>query len=193
MAINRAPFNALVDDDGSNTLGSPWNKQAIKDVILDPVDAAIGPAPVATVLTHASGLDAHVGAFTFVSAAFPAGTVGQYDTLEIEVEATFPISSTNVFLLWQQASTDYNLATLSSMGNAAAGGYTACRITLRRYMTSDGAIFVLTVGGANPGAVFVSIQTITSWPGAFSLALQHSGVAAGGQVVYKWTVRKITG
>jgi len=42
MAINRAPFNALVDDDGSNLLGTPWNKAAIAGVILDPVDAALG-------------------------------------------------------------------------------------------------------------------------------------------------------
>ena len=41
MAINRAPFNALVDDDGTNTTGSVWNKTAIKEVILDPVDAAL--------------------------------------------------------------------------------------------------------------------------------------------------------
>ena len=44
MSINRAPFDALVDDTGSGTTGTPWNKQAIKDVILDPVDAAIGGA-----------------------------------------------------------------------------------------------------------------------------------------------------
>jgi hypothetical protein len=41
MAINRTPFNALVDDDGSNTVGSIWGKQDIKDVILDPVDAFV--------------------------------------------------------------------------------------------------------------------------------------------------------
>jgi hypothetical protein len=41
MSINRGPFNALVDDDGTNTVGSIWNKAAIKDVILDPVDAAL--------------------------------------------------------------------------------------------------------------------------------------------------------
>jgi hypothetical protein len=41
MAINRVPFNALVDDDGSNTVGSIWNKLAIKDVLLDPIDAAL--------------------------------------------------------------------------------------------------------------------------------------------------------
>jgi len=42
VSINRGPFNALVDDDGSGTTGTPWNKQAIQDVILNPVDAAIG-------------------------------------------------------------------------------------------------------------------------------------------------------
>ena len=40
MSINRAPFNALVDDDGSNTVGSIWNKNAIKNVLLDPIDEA---------------------------------------------------------------------------------------------------------------------------------------------------------
>ena len=41
--INRVPFNALVDDAGTGTTGTPWNKQAIKDVLLDPIDAAIKP------------------------------------------------------------------------------------------------------------------------------------------------------
>jgi hypothetical protein len=41
MAINRGPWNALVDDDGSNLTGSIWNKAAIKTVLLDPIDAAV--------------------------------------------------------------------------------------------------------------------------------------------------------
>jgi hypothetical protein len=43
MAIDRGPWNALVDDDGSNLVGTVWNKDKIKTVILDPVDAAILP------------------------------------------------------------------------------------------------------------------------------------------------------
>jgi hypothetical protein len=42
--INRAPFNALVDDDGSNTVGTPWEKARIAGVILDPVDVALAGA-----------------------------------------------------------------------------------------------------------------------------------------------------
>jgi len=38
MAIDRAPWNALTDDDGSNLVGSLWNKAAIKTVLLDPID-----------------------------------------------------------------------------------------------------------------------------------------------------------
>lgn len=42
MAIDRGPWNALVDDDGSNLVGSIWNKAAIKTVLLDPIDVALG-------------------------------------------------------------------------------------------------------------------------------------------------------
>jgi hypothetical protein len=44
VAINRAPFNALIDDDGTNTVGSVWNKAAIEDVLLDPIDDALAAA-----------------------------------------------------------------------------------------------------------------------------------------------------
>jgi hypothetical protein len=42
--INRAPWNALVDDDGTGTVGTPWTKDKIKTVILDPADAAYAVA-----------------------------------------------------------------------------------------------------------------------------------------------------
>jgi hypothetical protein len=48
MAIDRAPWNALVDDDGSNLIGSVWNKAAIKTVLLDPIDAMGTPYQVIT-------------------------------------------------------------------------------------------------------------------------------------------------
>ena len=52
MAINRGPWNALVDDDGSNLIGSIWNKDAIKTVLLDPMDAALaGVSSVDTIVT----------------------------------------------------------------------------------------------------------------------------------------------
>lgn len=55
MAIDRGPWNALLDDDGSNLVGSIWNKAAIKTVLLDPIDGAptvlrYGPAVVTPLL-----------------------------------------------------------------------------------------------------------------------------------------------
>ena len=51
--INRAPWTALVDDDGSNLVGSIWNKDAIKTVLLDPIDAALlEPPPAPTTLQY---------------------------------------------------------------------------------------------------------------------------------------------
>lgn len=41
MSIDRTAYNALVDDDGSNLVGSIWNKNAIKTVLLDPIDAQL--------------------------------------------------------------------------------------------------------------------------------------------------------
>jgi len=51
MPINRGPFNALTDDDGSNTVGSIWNKAAIQGVLLDPIDVALVPTPLTSTAT----------------------------------------------------------------------------------------------------------------------------------------------
>lgn len=43
MAINRAPFNLLVDEPpgGDGSIGTKWNKTQIQGVLLDPIDAEI--------------------------------------------------------------------------------------------------------------------------------------------------------
>jgi hypothetical protein len=68
MAIDRGPWNALVDDDGSNMVGSLWNKAAIKTVLLDPMDAAFAPAWV-QVPHNAANFIVNSGAGTWTVAA----------------------------------------------------------------------------------------------------------------------------
>lgn len=68
MPINRGPFNALVDDDGSNTVGTVWNKGQIQAVILDPVDAAIAGGPWTAVPFNAANFGA-TGGGTWTMAA----------------------------------------------------------------------------------------------------------------------------
>jgi len=41
MPLNRTNFNALVDDDHSNTVGTEFTKDIIKIVLLDPIDAEL--------------------------------------------------------------------------------------------------------------------------------------------------------
>jgi hypothetical protein len=48
MAIDRTNFNALVDDDGSNTVGTLWIKDKVKTVVLDPIDAALATVQTTT-------------------------------------------------------------------------------------------------------------------------------------------------
>lgn len=52
MPIDRGPFNALLDDDGSNTVGTVWNKAQIQSVLLDPIDRM----PWTLVETSATGM-----------------------------------------------------------------------------------------------------------------------------------------
>jgi hypothetical protein len=41
MAIDRTQFNLLVDDSGSGTDGTVWDKNKVQIVVLDPVDAMV--------------------------------------------------------------------------------------------------------------------------------------------------------
>jgi hypothetical protein len=61
MAIDRAPYNALVDDDGSGISGSIWNKNQIKTVLLDPIDKIGEWIPYTPVWTAASGAAPVIG------------------------------------------------------------------------------------------------------------------------------------
>jgi hypothetical protein len=76
--INRAPFNALVDDDGSNTVGTIWGKQDIDDVILTPVEAALQAVAGALAVTPWTNLPYDVANFTASAGAIwsvPGGSL----------------------------------------------------------------------------------------------------------------------
>jgi len=85
MAIDRTNWTALIDDDGSNTVGTIWTKDKVKTVLLDPIDTeftarAAVVRGVAAGGTGAATLTAHgvlVGEGTSAVAATAAGTAGQ--------------------------------------------------------------------------------------------------------------------
>jgi hypothetical protein len=80
VAIDRTPYNALVDDDGSNTVGTLWTKAKVASVLLDPIDAAIATVGISCRATNASGTlsvaSATVVPVTFATEAFDMAAVG---------------------------------------------------------------------------------------------------------------------
>jgi hypothetical protein len=41
LTLDRTAYNLLVDDDGSNLVGTVWTKNQVKTVLLDPIDAVL--------------------------------------------------------------------------------------------------------------------------------------------------------
>lgn len=103
MALDRTWYNTLVDDDGSNTVGTPWNKAAV-DSLMDAVDASLVTVPTlpiteADVTNLVADLAAKAPlaspAFTGVPTA-PTATAGT-DTTQVAttafVQAEKPVKS----------------------------------------------------------------------------------------------------
>ena len=106
MAINRTAFNALIDDDGSNTIGTPWNKAQIDAVLMDPTDAELArlatnlrrwPRGTAQVVFNDAGVLAGNGDLTFNK------SVG---TLTVGGEAVVGGLTFSAFTIVRQATTD---------------------------------------------------------------------------------------
>ena len=86
MPLDRTWYNTLVDDDGSNTVGTPWNKAAV-DALMDAVDAALIETLLASTATGAQhnwapGLSGHTfikwnGAADLAVTGFAGGVAGQ--------------------------------------------------------------------------------------------------------------------
>jgi hypothetical protein len=65
VSIDRTNWTALIDDDGSNLVGTPWLKNTVKTVLLDPIDAAFTDRP---------GSTAPVTTGTITAEPIPTGT-----------------------------------------------------------------------------------------------------------------------
>jgi len=116
MAIDRAPFNALVDDDGSNLVGSIWNKAAIAAVILDPADAAF------SVITGTfTPVDASGGGIVF---SFASGNYARYGKIVIvTIQVVYPSTANGAL-----AAIGGLPATAAAPGGAGVSGYGVARM-----------------------------------------------------------------
>ena len=111
MAINRAPFNALVDDTGNGLTGSVWNKAAISGVLLDPIDTLVGSAvaytptwktPTGTISVNngsLTGLYMNVNGLIvfFVAMTWGSGTAGPADAWQFGLPPFTPRAGSQVW------------------------------------------------------------------------------------------------
>ena len=75
--IDRAPWSALVDDDGSNLVGTVWNKDKIKTVLLDPIDAAIAPLVPPVLIGQVTAIPFNASDFSVYPSGSWTVTAGQ--------------------------------------------------------------------------------------------------------------------
>jgi len=125
MAIDRGPWNALVDDDGSNLVGTIWNKDKIKTVILDPTDAALAAIPPAVppiVPTYGAWTPVDVSGAGLVF-AYALATYSRFDRwVFITMQIVYPATSNGL-----SAKIGGLPAVVSAPGGGACQGYGVLR------------------------------------------------------------------
>jgi hypothetical protein len=177
MSLNRAPFNALVDDDGSNTVGSLWNKAAIQSVILDPVDAFVSNGglwtPYATVWAGGDGIGPTPGNAIVSGRYF---RVGKWVDVAIVVSmgstTSYGTSSYWVFSLPFQPAIVVGAQEVSLRGFAVSSNGGVRQGLTGSYITTAGlqAAYLLTGAGAlvNPTTPFTwSANAVLSIRGSY--------------------------
>jgi hypothetical protein len=92
MALNRAWYDALVDDDGSNTVGTVWGKDDIKN-LLDSVDAELARLDGGW-LNFTPALYADAGVWSSASALMQYRTQAGGIEMQVSIEASTLSSAT---------------------------------------------------------------------------------------------------
>jgi hypothetical protein len=207
MAINRGPFNALVDDDGTGTTGTPWNKAQIAGVILDPVDAAIAgiplpPAGPITVLGSGSGTSTNPVPETLTFIPVPQLTLADA-VLVSGVAVNGGSAPIRLYLNWYDPGTQTIILALeltgpTVAGTVATGGVLTWRALFRPTPAGPAnmqglASAVITLGtGQSLGNTFGVLSTANFMSaGSGYLYYLHDGVA--GTMPWSWTVHLLKG
>ncbi|RPH53727.1 MAG: hypothetical protein EHM89_19645 [Acidobacteria bacterium] len=134
MPINRAPWNALVDDDGSNLVGTIWNKDKIKTVLLDPIDVLVGGVGGAwTVAPYVAG------AFTG-----SAGMVWTVEAGDVIIAYSLVNKTITVAIAINTSTVAAPLGNTLNIASTMWGGVAAKR-------PAYGAVAMLVNGAASPG------------------------------------------
>jgi hypothetical protein len=199
VPINRAPFNSLVDDDGSNTTGTLWDKAAIQYALLDPMDAALATSTI-TVLATSSGVNYSTGVASLGNVLMPPLLVT--DTVRAIIMLTQGGTAGGQLSLDAQG-----IGFLIRLDDMNGGSLTSATpigmwdVLLHPELTSAQGLRALGQGGVMaagasatgaPGMRMTYVQPAgLNWQvGGWTLSLDSFSQAAGAQQVWAWTVIK---
>lgn len=167
MAIDRTNYNALVDDDGSNTVGTIWTKNQVKIVVLDPID---------TLLANRVAPAFSAGNFTGAGSMTVTVDSGDVNAYAYQVH-------NKLMTIW------FELVTFTIAGTPAAevriaipGGFTAAQRAWNLVRISDNGTLKTGLAFVGASATFVGcyvdLTTGTNW----AASTNNSGIA--GQISF---------
>jgi hypothetical protein len=160
MGIDRGPWNALVDDDGSNLVGTIWNKDKIKTVILDPVDGLVQPAWIAAPFDTADYVGGAGGTWTVAA----AGNVSHANYCVVGKICYFSMSLSGTVIGGAPA----------SLQRKMFGGLAIAKATNGLFIYNGGAAMWTTTTGAGSVINFFTNFIGTAWA-ASTIGLRVQG------------------
>jgi len=173
ILINRAPWNALIDDSGNNLDGSLWDKAAIKSVLLDPIDVALADVDDGT--TKDASQDTAIANNT---AAINANTAAIANKGGATIVATTDTGTKNDFVLTGRTKDTVWLwsGNADLVLNGIAAGATGDRLTIKNQSNNSSRIF-LPYNAAGSLAANRFYNMVTSAP---------TPIGFGGWATYVW-------
>lgn len=150
MAIDRTNYIALVDDDGSNTVGTDWSKNQVKIVLLDPIDALVGEWTTYTPSWVGSVTNPVVGNGTLLGRYMKVNKIVFVDVYLLAGSTTTYGSGSYTFALPPFAAADINGQTGHAMLYHAGGLETVGSILLPTTATFTARAISL---GTGPGMI----------------------------------------
>jgi hypothetical protein len=182
--INRAPFNALVDDDGSGLTGTVWNKAQIKSVILDPADAA-----------YASQTPIYAQQGTATDPAY-------HNLLGVVLPPLTQLDSLQCLFQFQAGAGATSLQWFKGAAPIGALALPASTIAMGRTWIKQAAQQPTLVGMALESVLYPTnarsdgltwTSTNEAWTAAWGLTLNCTGIPAGGVLYWSFAVYKLGG
>jgi len=187
-AIDRTKYNLLVDDDGSGMMGTVWNKQQIRDVILDPGDLAWGRG--LTLFQAAEGTDQNTAYHSLLQTEPLTGLTSK-DAVILHYQFQ-SIAQPTSLSLWKGGTAVGDL-----VAPLAANGIAMGVVRVKQAVAQPNITAALIESVIYPSNARYDRATWTStgeaWTAPFPFLVNCTGVPAGGTLYWSLAFYRLSG